>query len=91
MAKRITKRLVVATLILVVTVLGLHAASHWHSHTSDDQQCQVCHIGHAAIPQPAAAGTDLAPVMVARFAATERSSPHFDAVPTPSVPRAPPV
>jgi hypothetical protein len=91
MAKRITTRLVVATLILVVTLLGVHAASHWDSHSSDDQQCQVCHIGHAAIPQPAAVGTELALVMVARFSAAERSSPHFDAVPTPGVPRAPPV
>jgi hypothetical protein len=90
MAKRITIRLLAATLILVVAMLGVHAASHWHTHASDDHNCQACHIGHAAIPQPAAQGAELAPVTVARFSAAERSSPDFDAVHTPSVPRAPP-
>ncbi len=90
MAKRITTRLLAATLILVVALLGVHAASHWHTRASDDQHCQACHVGHAAIPQPAAQATDLAPVTVARFVATARSSPDFDAIRTPSVPRAPP-
>ncbi len=90
MAKRITTRLLAATLILMVALLGLHAAYHWQTHASDDQQCQACHIGHAAIPQPAAQGAELAPVPVARFAAAESSRPDFDAVRTPSVPRAPP-
>ena len=25
-----------------------------HADGSDDRHCQVCHIGHAAIPKPAA-------------------------------------
>lgn len=90
MTRRITLRVLALALILAMGALGVHATSHWHTHASDDQQCQACHIGHAAIPQPAASGADLAPVTIARFSAAETSSPDFDAVHTPSVPRAPP-
>lgn len=90
MPKRPIVRLLTIALILAVGLMGLHAAAHWHTGASDDQHCQACHVGHAAIPQPAAQGADLAPVTVARFVAGERSSPDFDAARTPSVPRAPP-
>ena len=90
MTRRITLRVLALALILAVGALGVHTASHWHTHASNDQNCQVCHVGHAAIPQPAAQGAELAPVPVARFAAAESSWPDFDAVRTLSVPRAPP-
>ncbi len=90
MAKRITTRLLATTLMLLVGLLGVHAASHWHTRASDDLHCQACHVGHAAIPQPAAQGTAFAPVKVARFTPAARSSPNFDAIRIPSVPRAPP-
>jgi hypothetical protein len=91
MTKRITLRFLALALILAVGALGVHTAAHWHTGASNDQQCQACHIGHAAIPQPAAQGAELAPVLVARFAAAESSWPDFEAVRTLSVPRAPPV
>lgn len=90
MTKRISLSLLAVVLILAVGALGVHTASHWHTNASPDQHCQACHIGHAAIPQPAAQGADLAPVPVARFAAAESSWPDFEAVRTLSVPRAPP-
>jgi hypothetical protein len=90
MTRRIPLRVLAVALILAVGALGVHTASHWHTRASDDQHCQACHIGHAAIPQPAAQGAELAPVPVARFAAAERSWPDFGAVRTLSVPRAPP-
>jgi hypothetical protein len=90
MTKRITLRILALALILAVGALGVHTAAHWHTGASNDQQCQACHIGHAAIPQPAAQAAELAPLPVARFAAAERFCPDFDAVSTPSIPRAPP-
>jgi Flp pilus assembly protein CpaB len=90
MTRRITLRILALALILAVGALGVHTAAHWHTGAPDDQQCQACHIGHAAIPQPAAQGTELAPVLVARFSASESSWPDFEAVRTLSVPRAPP-
>ena len=49
----------------------MQAAGHWHGHASDEQHCQVCHVGHVAVPQPAAQMEMRRPSPVARFAAAE--------------------
>jgi hypothetical protein len=90
MTKRIANRLLAVAAVFALALLATHAVTHWHTSAYDDQHCQVCHVGHAAIPQPTAQGAELAPFAVARFSAAEGSSPDFDAVRTPSVPRAPP-
>ena len=56
----------------------------------DEQHCQTCHIGHAAIPQPAAQVAVLAARSDRSFAAADEfRDPHFDSS-YPSIPRAPP-
>ncbi len=54
MAKRTTNRLLAIVVVLALALLATHAVSHWHTHAYDEDHCQVCHVGHAAIPQPAA-------------------------------------
>jgi hypothetical protein len=90
MAKRTTLRLLAIALILTVCALGTHAVAHWHGQAYDEEHCQVCHIGHAAVPQPAVQSAVQAPVLVARFALVEQSTPDLEPVRTLSVPRAPP-
>jgi hypothetical protein len=90
MAKRITLRLLAIALILTVCALGTHAVAHAHANAYDEQHCQVCHIGHAAVPQPAVQSAVQAPVLVARFALVEQSTPDLEPVRTLSIPRAPP-
>jgi hypothetical protein len=69
-------------LILAVGALGLHAAIHWQGPSYDEQHCQICQIGHAAIPQPAVETPVQAPA--------EEPTPDLEAVETLSIPRAPP-
>ena len=91
MAKRITLRLLAVALILTVCALGTHAVVHWDGHAYDEQHCQVCHIGHAAVPQTAAQVSLQAPVPIARFAHVEELAPYLVPVRTLSIPRAPPL
>jgi len=90
MAKRITKGLLSAALVLAVALLATHAVSHWHTLAGDEQHCQVCHVGHAAIPQPAVQVAAQAPLPVARFAPAEDFRLDLEASRTLSIPRAPP-
>jgi hypothetical protein len=88
--KRIAKRLLAVAAILALAALSTHAVSHWHDHAYDEDHCQVCHVGHAAIPQPVAQVAAQAPTLVAHVAIDNESAPHLDFVGTPSIPRAPP-
>jgi hypothetical protein len=88
--KRITRGLLTVATILALAALSTHAVSHWHVQTSDEDHCQVCHVGHAAIPQPAAQVAAQAPTQVAHVTLDNESAPHLDFVGTPSIPRAPP-
>jgi hypothetical protein len=90
MAKRGTRRLMAVLAVLALALLATHAVSHWHNGSYDTDNCQICHVGQAAIPQPAieVAAQSLAPV--AHFSIDEESAPHLDFVGTPSIPRAPP-
>ena len=90
MAKRLSWHLLAIALILGVSALGTHAVAHWHAASYDEQHCQVCHVGNAAIPQPAAQSAIQAPVLVARFALAEQSTPDLEPARTLSIPRAPP-
>jgi hypothetical protein len=89
-AKRIAKRLLTVAVILALALLATHAASHWHSHAYDEDNCQVCHVGHAAIPQIAAQIVEQAATPTARLALAEELAPRLDFVGTSSIPRAPP-
>jgi len=90
MTKRVANRLLIAAAILALAVLATHAVSHWHSHAYDEDNCQICHVGHAAIPQPAVQVAEQAPAPVAHLAIDNESAPRLDFVGTPSIPRAPP-
>lgn len=91
MPKSIAKSLLVIGLVLFVSVLATQAVGHWHYNPIDEAHCQVCHIGHSTIPQPAVQAEMQAPVPVARFAPSEHPGYSLGAVRTLSVPRAPPV
>jgi len=90
--KPIAIRLLALPLILTVFALGAQAVSHSHgfSHDEDHCTCQVCHVGHAAIPQPTAQAQITAPLLIARFAPAEASSLLSEPTDIQSSPRAPP-
>jgi hypothetical protein len=90
MAKRIARRLLAVAVVLAVLALGTHAVAFAHAHAYDEDHCQVCHIGHAAIPQPAMHVAMQAPAPIARFVTAETSAPDLEPVRTLSSPRAPP-
>lgn len=90
---RLSTRVLGFALALAILAFGTQAVCHWHGiyHDEDHCSCQVCHVGHAAIPQAAAR---------VEF---RQSALHQSALPparafvasgfqlTPSIPRAPPV
>ena len=88
----IAKRLLVLPLILAVFSLGAEAVSHSHgiSHDEDHCTCQVCHVGHAALPQPTPQAEIVAPLLAERFAPVEAPFLVPESVDVASVPRAPP-
>jgi hypothetical protein len=73
-------------------VLGTQAVSHSHglSHDEDHCTCQVCHVGHAVIPQPTAQAQITAPLLIARFVPAEASSLLLEPTDINCIPRAPP-
>ena len=88
--KQAIRRLLAVAAILAVALLATHAVSHWHLHAYDETHCQVCHIGHVAIPQPAVQAVLQPPRPIAALRIAEEFSPHLDFVGTVSIPRAPP-
>jgi hypothetical protein len=90
-ARRNAARLLAVALILCIGLFAAQAAGHWHGHESDEQHCQVCHIGHVAVPQPATQVAVLAPVPVARFTPETQKIVRFETLFTHRIPRAPPV
>src|SRR5271156_1750012 len=91
MRKQFVLRLVAVALILSVGLFAMQTAGHWHGHASDEQHCQVCHIGHVAVPQPTARIALLAPMLVGRFADPEEITISCETLRTHRIPRAPPV
>ena len=90
MAKNIIRHVFGIALILAMIVLGTHTVACAHAHAYDEDHCQVCHIGHAAIPQPAVQVAAQVPVQSARFVPAENSAPELQRVRALSSPRAPP-
>jgi hypothetical protein len=90
MKTRFTSRLLAVALILSVSLFAMQTAGHWHGHASDEQHCQVCHIGHAAVPLPVAQVASLAPLPVARFVGADKKAVEFETLCTHRSPRAPP-
>ena len=90
MQKRTAIRLLAISVVFVFALLSIHAVSHWHGRAYDEDNCQVCHVGHAAIPQPAAQVAVQAPTPVAHVSIDSESAPPVVFVATPSIPRAPP-
>ena len=90
--KPLSIRLLALPLILTVFALGGQAVTHSHglSHDEDHCTCQVCHVGHAAIPQPSAQTQITAPLLTARFAPAEALSLLPEPTDIESIPRAPP-
>jgi hypothetical protein len=91
MKTHITWRLFAVALILSVVLFAMQTAGHWHGHESDEQHCQVCHVGHIAVPQPPAQVALLAPVPVARFVSANEKTVQLETLCTHRIPRAPPV
>ncbi|MFZ3217189.1 MAG: hypothetical protein WA192_14125 [Candidatus Acidiferrales bacterium] len=89
--KRIALQLLAIALILSVGAFAMQAAGHWHGHSSDEQHCQVCHVGHSVVPQPTAQMAMQSPVAVARFAVVQDQKLALDPVCSHRIPRAPPV
>jgi hypothetical protein len=85
-----TKRLLAILLMLVVCVFVAQGINHFHEHSADEQHCQVCHIGHAAIPRPAAQPLAAAHFPIARYAFSAPAPPQTEAEFSQRIPRAPP-
>lgn len=90
MSKRILMRVLSVALILSVGALAVHAASHWHADACGERHCQICQVGHAAIPQSAPHVVMQASVPVARFTPAEEPALVLEPDRDSSVPRAPP-
>jgi len=92
MFKRLPIRVLAVSLILAVFLLGVQVVAHFDGNSHDEAHCtcQVCHIAHAAVPQPAAQTQIQIPLPVAAFAPFEQSSSTVESASTPSIPRAPP-
>jgi hypothetical protein len=90
MTRRMARGLLTVSLVLALALLATHAVSHWHSHSYDEDHCQICHVGHAAIPQAAAQIAAQTAAPIARLALARESTPELDFVGTLSIPRAPP-
>ncbi|MGH9770743.1 MAG: hypothetical protein ACRD4Q_03440 [Candidatus Acidiferrales bacterium] len=72
-SKKTAIRVLAITMMLAVCALSTQAVGHWHDNPYEEAHCQICHIGHATVPQPALQAEMQAPVPVARFAPTEES------------------
>jgi hypothetical protein len=92
MAKKLISRLLTALLLLAVCAFATQGVAHSHDLTHDEDHCtcQVCHVGHAAVPQPALHSAIDSTPLIARFVSAEESAVAAEAITTPSIPRAPP-
>lgn len=89
MPRRLSMRVLAVVVILAMAALGLHVALHWHGQDFDN--CQACHVGHAAVPQPVVRLVAQTSRPVARFAPAEAPAVDLEPVCTHRIPRAPPV
>ena len=92
MLRRLKIRLMAIPLILAVFILGVQVVAHYDGDGHDEAHCtcQVCHIAHAAIPQPAAQAQVEVPLRIARLALSQFRTPTVEFASILSIPRAPP-
>ena len=86
----VARRVLAVALMLALAVLAAHAVSHAHANAYDEDHCQICHLGHAAIPQTGPQVVLQAPAPVVRLAIRDAAAPPLDFRGTLSIPRAPP-
>jgi hypothetical protein len=91
-SKRLSLRLLVAPLILAVFILGVQVVAHFDGDSHDEAHCtcQVCHIAHAAVPQPSAQARIQVSLPVAMLVAPESAVSTAESASISSIPRAPP-
>lgn len=92
MQRKLALRFLAVPLVLAVFVLGVQVVAHFDgfSHDEDHCTCQICHIAHAAIPQPAVQAEVETPLSTVRLAVSEAQNSLIEASTIPSIPRAPP-
>jgi len=92
MQRKIALRFLGIVLVLAVFALGVQVVAHFDgfSHDEDHCTCQVCHIAHAAIPQPAVQAEVEIPLRMVRLALAEAPVSAMEAASILSIPRAPP-
>lgn len=92
MARRYSLRLIALPLILAVVTLSVQVVAHYDGDGHDEAHCtcQVCHIAHAAVPQPAAQAQIEVPFQISRFAPAETPASRIESASVLSIPRAPP-
>jgi len=85
-------RLLAISLILAVFVLSVHVVAHSDGNARDEAHCtcQVCHMAHASMPQPAGQAQLQIPLSVARYSPPERLASAAEPISALSIPRAPP-
>jgi hypothetical protein len=90
--RKLAARLLTVALLLSVLGFSTQGVAHSHgvTHDEDGCTCQVCHIGHAAVPQSTHSGEILSSPLIARFTPAEEFEVAAEVIATPSLPRAPP-
>ena len=89
MLKSLSRRFLALALALAVLGLSTSAVSHLHTRSAESR-CQVCHIGHAAIPGPLPPVAVEVPAPIVRYVAADTSTAAVSPARTASIPRAPP-
>jgi hypothetical protein len=77
--------------MLAVCAFVAQGVNHSHSDGSDEKHCQVCHLGHSAIPKPAAQSLSTAYFPVERLSLRCELPPSIEITFSQRIPRAPPV
>ena len=92
MQRKLALRFLGIFLVVAVFVLGVQVVAHFDgfSHDEDHCTCQICHIAHAAVPQPAAQAEVKVRLATARLAVREALAPTTEVSNILSIPRAPP-
>ncbi|HWF37031.1 MAG TPA: hypothetical protein VG322_00835 [Candidatus Acidoferrales bacterium] len=92
MARRYSLRLIALPLILAVVTLSVQVVAHYDGDAHDEAHCtcQVCHVTHAAVPQPATQAQIEVPLQISRFAPSETLASRIESASILSIPRAPP-
>jgi CxxC motif-containing protein (DUF1111 family) len=88
------RRSALVAIVLVIAVCSLSTAVVAHSdglgHSEANCTCQLCHIQHAAVPQPTAPVQVTVALQVVRYVAEEQLTAVATTLCIHSVPRAPP-